>query len=300
MARIVPAECAEVPEGRVSAPLELTDSQVQSLADGTHALDAWRAVGRKLVQSESKTQWEIGDWINQGVHDFKKQQAFKVAREATGLDSVTLSQYARISRKFKSDNRVSDLTWRHHRAVENKNPREQRRLLEKAVAEKLSSRQLEALIKEDPGANPENGKHYWLTPPDLYKQLNEEFHFDFDPCPYPVPKGFDGLTAEWGQCNYVNPPFWSETDERGKKPGITAWIRKAIEEQNKGKTSVIVFPQYGWVLMLLEAMDTGVRNLGNVRWLATEDGESMRKGLSSPIAAFILRGKVTQSLKKAA
>ena len=26
---------------------------------------------------------------------------------------------------------------------------------------------------------------YWITPPDLYERLDAEFHFDFDPCPYP-------------------------------------------------------------------------------------------------------------------
>lgn len=71
--------------------------------------------------------------------------------------------------------------------------------------------------------NPD-GKHYWLTPKDLYDQLQAEFAFDFDPCPYPLPDGFDGLTAEWGSSNYVNPPF----------KGPTAWVRKAIEENKKG------------------------------------------------------------------
>lgn len=54
--------------------------------------------------------------------------------------------------------------------------------------------------------NSNDGKHYWLTPPDLYAKLDEEFHFDFDPCPWPKPEGFDGLTCDWGQRNYVNPP----------------------------------------------------------------------------------------------
>ena len=59
--------------------------------------------------------------------------------------------------------------------------------------------------------NKADGKHYWLTPPELMAQLQEEFNFDFDPCPYPKPDDFDGLRCEWGQRNYVNPPFGSYT-----------------------------------------------------------------------------------------
>lgn len=43
-----------------------------------------------------------------------------------------------------------------------------------------------------------DGKHYWLTPPDLYAKLDAEFHFDFDPCPHPLPWNFDGLREEYG------------------------------------------------------------------------------------------------------
>jgi hypothetical protein len=136
--------------------------------------------------------------------------------------------------------------------------------------------------------NGENGKHYWLTPPELYARLDEEFHFDFDPCPYPQPDGFDGLTCEWGRSNYVNPPFGSII-HAGRKKGPTAWMRKAIEEQRKGKLSVVVYPVDKWVLMMLAATGpTGVRNLGDVRWHAIEDG-AQGKGTGRHIAAFILR-----------
>jgi len=137
--------------------------------------------------------------------------------------------------------------------------------------------------------NGADGKHYWLTPPDMYAALDSEFHFDFDPCPFPLPDGFDGLTCEWGASNYVNPPFGSIIHD-GKKKGPTAWMRKAIIEQQKGKTSVVVYPIDKWVLMMLAAMGvTEVRNLGDVRWLATEDG-LQGKGTGRHIAAFILRG----------
>lgn len=139
--------------------------------------------------------------------------------------------------------------------------------------------------------NGSDGKHYWLTPPHMLAELEREFGpFDFDPCPYPLPEGFDGLTCEWGSRNYVNPPFGSIIHQ-GRKKGPTAWVRKAIEEWQKGKLVVLVYPVDKWVLMLLKAIvgDAGhVRNLGDVRWLATEDGQP-GKGTGRHIACFILK-----------
>lgn len=45
----------------------------------------------------------------------------------------------------------------------------------------------------------------WKTPKELYNELDKEFHFDFDPSPpYPT---FDGLSVEWKDSNYLNPPY---------------------------------------------------------------------------------------------
>lgn len=150
--------------------------------------------------------------------------------------------------------------------------------------------------------NGDDQKHYWLTPPAVYANLNARFRFDFDPCPYPLPEGFDGLTCEWGISSYVNPPFGSilhgcscgagdrardHADEcKAKKKGPTAWARKAIAERDKGKRVVLVYPIDKWVLMLLAA-GAKVENLGDVKWLATEDG-SPGKGTGRNIACFIL------------
>lgn len=136
--------------------------------------------------------------------------------------------------------------------------------------------------------NTGDGKHYWLTPPDLFARLDARFSFNFDPCPFPKPAGFDGLTCEWGSSSYVNPPFGSILHQ-GKKKGPTAWARKAIAERDKGKRVVLVYPIDKWVLMLLEA-GAKVENLGDVRWLATEDGAA-GKGTGRHIACFILEPK---------
>lgn len=134
--------------------------------------------------------------------------------------------------------------------------------------------------------NGDDSKHYWLTPPDLMAELDAEFHFDFDTCPFPLPEGFNGLAADWGKSNYINPPFGSVVID-GRKKGPTAWARKAIEEAAKGKTCVMVYPIDKWVLMLLAA-GAEVRNLGDVRWCAIEDG-TQGKGTGRHIAMFILR-----------
>jgi len=138
-------------------------------------------------------------------------------------------------------------------------------------------------------AGNKDGKHYWLTPPDLMGKLQLEFNFDFDACPYPKPEEFDGLSSDWGNATYVNPPFGSIVGSDGKKKGPTAWVRKALKEQAKGKTVVLVFPTDKWIHYLLKA-GAELRSLGDVRWCATEDG-SPGKGIGRFTMAFVLRGK---------
>lgn len=78
-------------------------------------------------------------------------------------------------------------------------------------------------------------KDDWKTPINFYNELNKEFRFDFDPCPYQHDLSkWDGLTVEWGKCNFVNPPYSRKLKE--------AFIIKAITESKKGKTCVCLIP----------------------------------------------------------
>ena len=123
-------------------------------------------------------------------------------------------------------------------------------------------------------------KRYWLTPPELYASLHQEFNFDFDPCKYP--KTFDGLSIPWGKMNYVNPPF------RSKDGSPTAFVRKAIEESKLGKSSFLTLPAQSYVNLLLEA-GAKLRSLGRVKWLEVETKEPMKA--PSPITGFYLPGR---------
>ena len=138
--------------------------------------------------------------------------------------------------------------------------------------------------------NKKDQNHYWLTPPDVFEKLNKQFEFDFDPCPFPKPDDFDGLKAEWGESNYVNPPFGSYTDLTDhKKKGPTAWAKKAIKEYKKGKRVVYVYPIDKWVLMMLEA-GAKVTNLKDIKWHSTETGEP-GTGTGRHVACFVLNPK---------
>jgi hypothetical protein len=76
-----------------------------------------------------------------------------------------------------------------------------------------------------------SASEHWATPRDLYKQLDNEFHFNDDPCP--LKSTTDGLSRAWGTITYCNPPY-------GRKIGD--WIRKGYDELLSGKTVVMLLP----------------------------------------------------------
>ena len=77
----------------------------------------------------------------------------------------------------------------------------------------------------------------WGTPTDFYDKLNAEFNFDFDPCPLnkeEITDDKNGLLIEWGNSNFINPPYSRKLKE--------AFVAKAISESKKGKICVLLIP----------------------------------------------------------
>ena len=72
----------------------------------------------------------------------------------------------------------------------------------------------------------------WVTPKELYNTLDQEFNFNFDPCP--LHSDFDGLKIDWKERNFINPPYSRKLKE--------AFIRKSFEESKKGKLCVMLIP----------------------------------------------------------
>lgn len=77
----------------------------------------------------------------------------------------------------------------------------------------------------------------WSTPSYLYDKLNEEFNFDFDPCPLmegELEDDKDGLIIDWGERNFINPPYSRKLKE--------AFVIRAIEMSRRGKLCVMLLP----------------------------------------------------------
>lgn len=73
----------------------------------------------------------------------------------------------------------------------------------------------------------------WSTPPDLFAELDAEFHFDLDAastdenalCERHYTKEDDGLAQPWDGNVWCNPPYGRE---------IGKWVRKAAESDGGG------------------------------------------------------------------
>ena len=75
----------------------------------------------------------------------------------------------------------------------------------------------------------------WETPKELYDKLNQEFNFNFDPCPINHnTDNWNGLEVEWKERNFINPPYSRKLKEQ--------FVKKAIQESKKGKLCVLLLP----------------------------------------------------------
>lgn len=76
--------------------------------------------------------------------------------------------------------------------------------------------------------------------------LKDIFGSWFDPCPLDPNPQTNGLMISWKEKNYVNPPYSDPLP----------WVEKAIEEQKKGKSTVLLLKldcSTKWYRLLHEA-----------------------------------------------
>jgi hypothetical protein len=70
---------------------------------------------------------------------------------------------------------------------------------------------------------------HWYTPESVYKALDDEFKFTFDPCP--LQSTVDGSKIEWNGRVYCNPPY-SKIDE---------FLKRGLYHLANGECELLVY-----------------------------------------------------------
>ena len=100
----------------------------------------WRALGPKLVQARSSTDWALGDWLL--AIEKRYGHTFEMAATITGLAIQTLKSKKSVAAAFEPGCRRSALTFSHHDAVAGLDPAARDRLLDDAEAVRLTREEL--------------------------------------------------------------------------------------------------------------------------------------------------------------
>src|SRR5437899_2911818 len=99
--------------------------------------DDWLRKGKKLGRDHGDRQWEIGQWLDEGIGVLGKKAAEAEAMRVTKITKSTLWDYARTFESFPDENsRRRELSWSHHKELSIKalSPEKRTKLLDSAVA----------------------------------------------------------------------------------------------------------------------------------------------------------------------
>jgi hypothetical protein len=124
------------------------------------SFDEWVAIGRRLCLGSQALNWHIGDWWAFGDHRYGERA--KVAAEGIfGREFGSLRNLAVVSRAFEASRRRDILSFTHHVEVAALSAPEADELLERALRDRLTTRDLrrevQALkVANDPGSKEEH------------------------------------------------------------------------------------------------------------------------------------------------
>lgn len=115
--------------------------------------EEWESAGRFLQHVEKCIQFWIGDWLNWG--ELKWRESYAQVAAETGLEKSTLRNYKSVAAKVDVSLRSDKLPFAHHAIVASLPPAQQKKYLDLAEKEHLSSAQLSARIRKTNGDPPD-------------------------------------------------------------------------------------------------------------------------------------------------
>jgi hypothetical protein len=109
--------------------------------------DEWARLGPNLLRMEEGHQFWLGDWFGYG-EDAWGEDVFQVI-DPDRFEIKTLNNYRWVSAQIPFKERHAGLKWSHHRiAAELPTITLRRKVLKRAVAEQLTTRQLQQIVDE--------------------------------------------------------------------------------------------------------------------------------------------------------
>jgi len=113
---------------------------------GNPSFEQWEEAGKFIRKAEGAVHFWIGDWLNYGEQ--KYGETFSQAIDETNYDYGTLRNDKSVASRVELSRRRDNLSWSHHAEVASLKPEDQDKLLEKAVKEELTSKDLRKLVRE--------------------------------------------------------------------------------------------------------------------------------------------------------
>lgn len=136
------------------------------------SFDDWSRLGKTLQRMEKSVMWWIGDWLRFGEKNYG--ETYTQAIDATGYSVETLKQAKWVAERYpETSMRIDDLTWTHHNHVAALPFDERQDILEKASADRLSTREIRQLVKQS--QNRVGVTHNTCTTDDLHKLAGQKF-----------------------------------------------------------------------------------------------------------------------------
>lgn len=142
-----------------------------------------------------------------------------------------------------------------------------------------------------------NIKDLWQTPESLFNKINKEFNFDCDVAASELNKFCDSYLSEdinaitdhvrWGCINWCNPSY----------SNISPWVKKAIQQHDSGKTTVMLVPadtSVKWFKLAYESCNEVRLISGRISFI-NADTQKPVNGNNKGSVLFIWRGNAPKN-----
>lgn len=131
--------------GNLPSSILVSDIGITFLKD--LEFDDWYKLMQTLQRLETAFQFGIGDALNYGQTQYGEK--YSQAMDATGFAYQSLANWAWVSKSVPHHNRVSGLSWSHHRVVAKLPVDQQKEILLSAYSQQMSATDVVAVLSGD-------------------------------------------------------------------------------------------------------------------------------------------------------